>query len=177
MTITPLFKKLNFKQQKEILILNHPPEFEMEFDGIKGCTTVKTDIKNVDEIEFVLSFVKAQEEINSLTPLINKKLKGDGTVWYAYPKKSSKKYKSDFNRDKGWEILGRSGLEGVRQVAIDDDWSALRFRKVEFIKTMNRRTDFAMTEKGKQKTKNTSRSTQKTKVATSIDELGKINAH
>jgi hypothetical protein len=34
-------------------------------------------------------------------------------------------------------------------VAIDEDWSALRFRKVAFIKTMTR--SFAMTEEGKEK--------------------------
>jgi hypothetical protein len=36
-------------------------------------------------------------------------------------------------------------------VAIDEDWSALRFRKVENIKTMTR--SFAMTAKGKEKVK------------------------
>jgi len=30
MIVTPLFKKLNFKQHKEILIVNHPAEFEAE---------------------------------------------------------------------------------------------------------------------------------------------------
>ncbi len=156
MTVTQLFKKLNFKQHKEILTLNHPSEFEAELNAIKACTIVNTDVKNVDEIEFVLSFVKTQEEINSITPLIDKKLKGDGIVWYAYPKKSSKKYKSEINRDNGWKILGDSGFEGVRQIAIDNDWSALRFRKVAFIKTMKRKTDFAITEKGKEKTKTAS---------------------
>jgi hypothetical protein len=156
MTITPLFKKLNFKQHKEILILNHPTEFEVQLDAIKACTIVETDMKNVYEIEFILTFVKTQEEINFITPLIDKKLKGDGIVWYAYPKKTSKKYKSEINRDNGWNILGNLGFEGVRQVAIDNDWSALRFRKVEFIKIMKRKADFAMTVKGKQKTKKAS---------------------
>lgn len=157
MTVTPLFKKLNFKQHKEILILNSPTEFETELNAIKDRTTVKTDIKSVSDIEFVLIFINTQTEIDKTTPLIDKKLKGDGIVWFAYPKGTSKKYKAEINRDNGWETLGKSGFEGVRQVAIDEDWSALRFRKVEFIKTMKRRTDFAMTEKGKQKTKNASR--------------------
>ena len=39
----------------------------------------------------------------------------------------------------------------MRQVAIDEDWSALRFRKVEHIKTMTR--SFAATEAGKAKAK------------------------
>ncbi|HNM27658.1 MAG TPA: hypothetical protein PKL15_19570, partial [Saprospiraceae bacterium] len=68
----------------------------------------------------------------------------------AYPKGSSKTYRCEFNRDNGWQALGEVGYEPVRQVAIDEDWSALRFRRVEFIKTMTR--SFAMSEKGKQKT-------------------------
>jgi hypothetical protein len=39
----------------------------------------------------------------------------------------------EFNRDKGWGVLARSGFDCVRQVAIDEDWSALRFRRIEFI--------------------------------------------
>jgi hypothetical protein len=57
----------------------------------------------------------------------------------AYPKGTSKKYKCEFNRDTGWSALGEFGLEGVRQVAIDEDWSALRFRKVDYIKSMQRK--------------------------------------
>jgi len=37
-------------------------------------------------------------------------------------------------------------------VAIDEDWSALRFGKVEFIKKMTR--SFAITDEGKKKTGN-----------------------
>jgi hypothetical protein len=38
-------------------------------------------------------------------------------------------------------------------VAVDEDWSALRFRKTQYIKTMTRREDFALSAEGKQKTK------------------------
>jgi len=46
--------------------------------------------------------------------------------------------------------LADDGYEPVRQVAIDEDWSALRFRKVEQIKKMTR--NFAYTEKGIERT-------------------------
>ncbi|MEL6974043.1 MAG: hypothetical protein AAGL29_01460 [Bacteroidota bacterium] len=154
MTVTPLFKKLNFKDHKQILVVDPPEEFEQELHTIKNFAVVETDIENIGEIEFVLAFVKELNDISTLTPQIDEKLEGDGLVWFAYPKKTSKKYTSEINRDNGWQTLGEYGFEGVRQVAIDTDWSALRFRKVEFIKTMKRRTDFAMTEKGKEKTQN-----------------------
>ncbi|MGD9933860.1 MAG: hypothetical protein AB7T37_09075 [Dehalococcoidia bacterium] len=59
-------------------------------------------------------------------------------LWVAYPRESSKRYQSDFSRDGSWETLGRQGLEPVRQAAIDDDWSALRFRRMTNIKTIGR---------------------------------------
>ena len=34
--------------------------------------------------------------------------------------------------------MGEAGFEPVRMVAIDEDWSALRFRRAEFIKNMTR---------------------------------------
>jgi hypothetical protein len=38
-------------------------------------------------------------------------------------------------------------------VSIDDDWSALRFRKVDFIKTMKRREGMVLSKEGKAKIK------------------------
>jgi hypothetical protein len=77
-------------------------------------------------------------------------------IWIAYPKQSSKKYKCEFNRDTGWEVIGKLGFEPVKQVAIDEDWSALRFRRVEFIATLTRRNSMALSEQGKARTKKSS---------------------
>ena len=74
-------------------------------------------------------------------------------VWFAYPKGTSKKYKSEINRDTGWQALGQAGFEPVRAVAIDQDWSAVRFRRVEFIKTMTRARAHRMTAQGKARSK------------------------
>jgi hypothetical protein len=151
--MTQIFKKLNFKNQKTIYIVNSPVEFKHEEATMKEVTSVVTKLDDAQDVEFVLSFVKNQMDIEELAPKINSKLKGDGIVWYAYPKGSSKKYKVEINRDKGWEILGELGFEGVRSVSIDEDWSAVRFRRVEFIKVMKRQQSFAMTSKGKERTK------------------------
>ena len=132
--MTPLFKKLNFRKQKEILILHHPVEFEGEMKVMEEHTTIKTSINEAKEVEFVLSFVRTQSEIEEIAPAVLDLLKGDGVIWFAYPKGTSKKYHVEINRDKGWGILEKLGLKGVRSVAIDSDWSAVRFRRVEFVK-------------------------------------------
>jgi hypothetical protein len=61
------------------------------------------------------------------------KSQGDVVLWFAYPKQSSKRYRCDFNRDNGFDGLSAAGFDSVRIAAIDEDWSALRFRRVEAI--------------------------------------------
>jgi hypothetical protein len=147
--MTPLFKKMNFKDQQIIFSINYPESFETELKAIGKFASVKKQIKATDKAEFIIAFCTTQKEIDTLTPVFAKALQGDGLLWFAYPKGTSKKYKCDFNRDTGWAILGQHGFEPVRQVAVDEDWSALRFRRVEHIKTMTR--SFAMTKEGKEK--------------------------
>src|SRR5579863_8998413 len=146
------FEKLNLKEQKRILVLNSPESFEGELKALRGVT-VQRDLKNVDELTFSLAFVTKQKEVDTLGKTIGKKAEGDAVVWFAYPKGSSKKYKSEINRDSGWKILGDAGFEPVRMVAIDEDWSAVRFRRADFIKTLTRGKEHRMSAQGKARAK------------------------
>jgi hypothetical protein len=150
--MTPLFKKLNFKNHSAIIAINSPKSFEVELNAMKEIVPIIESIKKVKEIDFVLLFVTQQKEIDVLIKEIYPKLKGDATVWFCYPKGTSKNYKCDFNRDTGWQTLAKYNLETVRMVAIDEDWSALRFRKVAFVKTITRRESFALTKEAKART-------------------------
>lgn len=144
-----LFKKLNHKGQ-DIYYLNAPPTFLpiLEQSGAKFYDR----IDSATELEFVIVFVTAQKEIDNLVPQLAPKLIDDAVLWMCYPKGSSKKYKCDFNRDTGWAIMGAYNLEGVRMVAIDADWSALRFRNASYIKTMTRSKLIPLSAEGKLKT-------------------------
>lgn len=51
-------------------------------------------------------------------------LAGAAAFWVAYPKAN----RADINRDSLWPILADYGFRPISQVAIDDVWSALRFR-------------------------------------------------
>jgi hypothetical protein len=133
--MTNIFRKLNYKGQKEICIVDAPAEFANEVEAMKHMATVKTDIKGCKDIEFILTFVTTKKEIDKMAPFIDEKLKGDGIVWFAYPKGTSKKYKVEINRDNGWDSVRKIGLESVRAVAIDNDWSALRYRRLAFVKS------------------------------------------
>ena len=151
--MTTLFKKLNLKDHKEIILINAPDSFEGEANAIGQLVPIITDYTKVEAITFCLSFNFTINDIEQTIKNIADKLEGDAVIWFCYPKKSSKKYTSEIHRDQGWEIMGDYDLEGVRLVAIDEDWSALRWRKVEYIKKMTRDKKRTYTKAGKSKTK------------------------
>ena len=138
--MSSIFGKLNLKDQKQILIVDAPPSFEGELAALKDVEIVR-DVKKAKAVAFSLVFVTTQEQVDRIAPAIAKKAEGDAVVWFAYPKGSSKKYSSQIHRDSGWNVLGQEGFEPVRIVAIDEDWSAKRFRRVGFIKNMTRPED------------------------------------
>ena len=129
-----VFEKLNLKDHREIVVLNAPLSFEAQLTALSGVTVLR-DLRKVKVISFALVFATRQKEVDGMSPVLADKLKGDALLWFAYPKGSSKKYACDFNRDTGWTAMRRLGFDTVRAVAIDDDWSALRFRRVAFIKS------------------------------------------
>lgn len=140
----PVFTKLNLKDQKQILVLQSPASFESELAALQGVEIIR-DLKKAKAVAFSLAFVTTQKEVDTLAPAVARKTEGDAVVWFAYPKGSSKKYKSQIDRDGGWKVLGQAGFEPVRMVAIDEDWSAVRFRRVEFIKNMTRPKECRLT--------------------------------
>jgi len=135
--MSPIFGKLNFKGQQEILVLNSPDTFEREISAL-GDVKVFRRLEDVRSLLFALAFVTRRAEVSRLSKALSKKAAGDALLWFAYPKGTSKKYSCDFNRNDGWEPLRKSGFDTVRQIAIDEDWSALRFRRIEFVKSPNR---------------------------------------
>jgi hypothetical protein len=150
--MSPLFSKLNLKSQTEILVLNTPESFQSEIDALKEVSVLQ-ETDSIEETTFLLAFVTKQAEVDRVAMIVASQTSGDALIWLAYPKSQSKKYQCEFNRDNGWEMLGKAGLEVVRQVAIDEDWSALRFRRVEFIKTISRDRKRAISEQGKARSK------------------------
>jgi hypothetical protein len=128
-----VFEKLNLKDHQEIVVLNAPQSFEREMAHL-SVKTLHRSLSSAPKIDFLLAFVTRKSEVDALAPQIEKRVKGDAIVWFAYPKGTSKKYKCDFNRDNGWDALNAVGYETVRAIAIDEDWSALRLRRSEFVK-------------------------------------------
>jgi hypothetical protein len=60
-----------------------------------------------------------------------------GHLWLVYPKTSGS-IATDITRDRGWDPVHEAGFLPVAQVAVDRDWSALRFRRREEIREITR---------------------------------------
>jgi hypothetical protein len=145
--MSPVFKKLNLKDQREIVVVNAPPSFESEIESLENVIVRRALVDS--DVVFWLAFVTKQRELDELSAAAASRARGDAIVWFAYPKGSSKNYRCEFNRDSGWQVLGAAGFEPVRMVAIDADWSALRFRRADFIKSMTRGAEHALSARGK----------------------------
>ena len=129
--MTPLFTKLNLKAQTTIHVLDAPASFEPELALLTGVNVVR---KVTGAVRFGLAFVATRAAVEAAASALLRAAQGDAVLWFAYPKGTSKKYACEFNRDNGWAPLVAAGYETVRQVAIDEDWSALRFRRAENVR-------------------------------------------
>ena len=128
-----VFDKLNLKAQREILVVDAPQSFESDLTALNGIAVLR-DPKQAKAVQFALAFMTQPAAVDRLAKVLAGKAEGDALLWFAYPKKTSKRYTCDVSRDTGWDVLRRLGFDPVRMVAIDEDWSALRFRRVEYIK-------------------------------------------
>lgn len=85
--------------------------------------------------DFVLLFVRDTGELRRLGPDAVRAVKPQGLLWIAYPKGGRTRGATDLPASPWWhrrdvlgEYTGETGYRPVAQVAIDDDWTALRFR-------------------------------------------------
>jgi hypothetical protein len=135
--MTTLWDKLNLKEDQEIVVINAPASLAAALKALpRGC--VQQRISAIKELTFVLVFVENKSELDKVSAAVIEKVAGNAILWLAYPKATSKRFACEFNRDTGWDVLRASGFDTVRQVAIDEDWSALRFRRTEFINHRSR---------------------------------------
>jgi hypothetical protein len=132
-----LLDKLNYKGQDRIALINVEEGFKASIASELKNVKIDSEIDPRYPYGFIVLFVRNSEEVENYSPEVMHNLLADGILWICYPKKSSRKFKSDVDRDHGWKTLNNSGLHGVRVISIDEDWSALRFRNVRYIKSIS----------------------------------------
>ena len=127
--MTVLFEKLGIGNVDEILILNEPEGFCHELDKLQGIV-IRESVIRTSKIDFALIFVTKVSQIVNRIETVYPKLIGDAVVWFAFPSDTSKTEISETN---GWGVLGDYNLVQLESTAINNDWTAVHFRKVDFI--------------------------------------------
>ena len=128
-----LAKKLQVRPGQPVRVLHAPEGLELDLpgsgaegraestgaaDGAGGSAGAPAPATLV----FVASFAEAEERV---APAVAAAL-ADELSWVAYPKAG--RLGTDLNRDVLAAFMTARGVRPVRQVALDDTWSALRFR-------------------------------------------------
>ncbi|WP_205510362.1 hypothetical protein [Paenibacillus elgii] len=120
-----LLKKLRYKEGAA-LVLNTPEGYRLGIES--GTEPDKT-------YDFIQLFVHHAQETDDWVPKVIPLLNEDAVFWITYPKQSSK-VKTDINRDSlAAMVQAKTAYRPVSNVAVDDKWSALRFRHQDKVKT------------------------------------------
>jgi hypothetical protein len=112
-----LAKKLNLRQGMKVRVLAKPVNVDLSGLAVTRAATA----------EGIIAFVKTLADVKTVTGAVVDAAKTDRIAWLAYPKAGQ--LGTDLNRDILWQHMLKKGVQGVRQVAIDDTWSGLRFRQ------------------------------------------------
>lgn len=121
-------KKLRLQEHKPLYLLKASADIMAIFSGYD----IKTALSGKQLISQAVIFAENKKTLDELIPKVNGRLDDGALLWIAYPKKTGR-IKSEITRDNGWETVLAAGYEAVTQIAVDEDWSALRFRKSEAI--------------------------------------------
>ncbi len=126
-------RKLGLKPGMRALVVGAPAEYSDLLALLPEGVTVSDVLKGTHE--FVQLFATRKSEITSSAPKLLKHAVPGALVWIAYPKKTAGVESDDLSREEVWDAMNGTGWRPVTQIAIDEVWSALRFRPVGDVKS------------------------------------------
>jgi hypothetical protein len=121
----PVARKLGMNPGMRALIISPPAGYLKLLAPLPDGLTVSS--RSGGMYPFVQVFATRLSEINRLAQRLAKHAAPNALVWVSYPKKTAK-LKGDLSRDVIRKAMSGEGWRAVSIVAIDEVWSALRFR-------------------------------------------------
>ncbi|MGL4382587.1 MAG: hypothetical protein ACRCTA_02605 [Bacilli bacterium] len=125
-----VFSKLKLKEGMDLVILDKQKTYLNEFQ--KYQLNIKT---NATKASCFILVAYTMEEAQLLFNVIESYLEQDYTLWICFPKKSSKAYYINTTRDMMHQLFSTKQCLGVTLIALDDDFSAMRYRNTNYIKS------------------------------------------
>lgn len=123
MSDKPVAERLQVKGDRRLAVIGAPAVLEKTVGASKARA-------NLAEADVVLLLAPDRASLDDKLPDVLNKMGEAAILWVAYPKLSSK-LAADLSRDIIHALAPKYGLDTVSQIAIDDDWSALRLKRVK----------------------------------------------
>ncbi len=123
-----LLEKLQYTDQKNILIQGLPSSIEKQFAKIAFAKNVTPLLKS-RKIDFALIFAVNVSQLNGILNDVLPALQQQGVFWIASPKSTSK-IATDLSKACSWDCVLNEGFEVEHSVALDHVWTATRFTKM-----------------------------------------------
>lgn len=121
-----MLKKLNFKEGSSIdvvLPFKPLPNWLNHFPAPYNLNPTQ------QVSEQVIVVIKESTQFELILPPFLKQLSEKIVLWIAFPKKSSSLY-TNLGRDACAELMEAQHWDAVTNIALDQDWSALRFKRI-----------------------------------------------
>jgi predicted SnoaL-like aldol condensation-catalyzing enzyme len=125
-------KKLGLKPGMRALVLAAPSGYFKALAPLPKGVSVSENVGGTHD--FVQMFATKKSEITKSKKKLLESATPGALVWITYPKKTSGA-DSDLSREAVWAAMEGTGWRPVSQIAIDEVWSALRFRPIEDVKS------------------------------------------
>ncbi len=117
---TPLEKKLGLKPNAKLALVAAPPGFALALpDGAELAGPRARDL------DLIMWFVKELKKFKNDFETHKARIKPDGALWIAWPKKTSG-VATDMTEDRVREVALPTGLVDNKVCAVDEIWSGLR---------------------------------------------------
>lgn len=121
MSDKPVIERLQVRNGRTLAALNVPSNVTTVLAGAAHATIGQADV--------VLIFTATRSKFDAALTAQLSKLKSTAILWVAYPKLTST-LAGDLSRDVIRAAVPAYRLDTVSAIAIDDDWSALRLKRV-----------------------------------------------
>jgi hypothetical protein len=123
----PVLKKMQLKPHHRAIVLNAPESYAPVLAAIPDTVDLAATLDG--QFDFIHLFATHMDPLLRDAALAKTHLKPGGLFWVSYPK--GKALPTDLKRDNTADALRTIGLQANFQIAIDDVWSALRFKQAE----------------------------------------------
>jgi len=120
----PLAQKLGIKDGMVLIATDAPDGFAALLDPLPDGVTWKRQLRA--PVDLAVAFFTTSEDVAARWPALTDAVGPQGTVWVAWPKKSSG-VSTDITEDTFRDVLLPTGWVDTKVCAIDDTWSGLKF--------------------------------------------------